>query len=80
MALTLVVDPPDAKIFYKLEDWVPNADAPSTTEYLSRVAEFQRHNALSAYQAAGGVEKDTSSTRKTVSPSSSMRLVPHIRG
>jgi len=48
-----------------IEDWTPNADTPSTTNYLTRLAEFQRHNATCAYTAAGGIER-TSSTRKPV--------------
>lgn len=49
-----------------LEDWVPDADTPSTTGYLARVAAFQRHNATSAYLAAGGIERNLASTRKPV--------------
>ena len=60
-----------------IEDWTPNADTPSTTTYLTRLADFQRHNATCAYTAAGGIER-TSSTRKPVRSSLLLRFVRRV--
>lgn len=48
---------PDAKIFFKLETWQPDPDDASVTEYLRRVASFQRFCTISAYRVAGGSEE-----------------------
>ncbi|ORY73403.1 exocyst complex component Sec5-domain-containing protein [Leucosporidium creatinivorum] len=47
----------DAKVFYRLETWLPDPDEPSTTAYLRNVAAFQRFCAISAYRIAGGTEE-----------------------
>jgi exocyst complex component 2 len=47
----------DAKVFYRLETWVPDADDASKTSYLNQIASFQRFCAISAYRVAGGSEE-----------------------
>ncbi|KAI5478551.1 exocyst complex component sec5 [Pseudohyphozyma bogoriensis] len=47
----------DAKVFYRLETWQPDADDPSVTAFLRQVAAFQRFCAISAYRIAGGSEE-----------------------
>jgi hypothetical protein len=47
----------DSERFYPLEDWIPNAEVPSTTLYLSHVQAFQKHNAAAVYLAVTGMEK-----------------------
>lgn len=47
----------DAKVFYRLETWIPDPDEPSTTAYLRNVAAFQRFCTISAYRVAGGTEE-----------------------
>ncbi|GAA6063763.1 hypothetical protein JCM10212_002715, partial [Sporobolomyces blumeae] len=51
----------DAKIFYRLETWKPDADDPSNTAYLRKIVTFQRFNAISAYRVAGGTEERANS-------------------
>lgn len=53
----------DAKLFYHLEDWLPNPEADNTTMYLARLADFQKFNATVAYFTAGGSEKSSGSSR-----------------
>jgi hypothetical protein len=53
----------DAKLFYHLEDWLPNPEAANTTMYLARLADFQKFNATVAHVTAGGSEKTFGSSR-----------------
>ncbi|CED82783.1 Sec5 subunit of exocyst complex [Phaffia rhodozyma] len=57
----------DSEMIYSLEDWIPNPDVPSTTMYLSRIADFQNYNSNAAFKAATGLEK-TSETRSVIIP------------
>lgn len=56
--------PADSERFYPLEDWIPNAEVPSTTLYLSRVQAFQKHNAAAVYLTVTGMDKPTGSRSK----------------
>ena len=47
----------DAKVFYRLENWRPDPDEPSTTLYLRQLASFHRFCTISAYRIAGGSEE-----------------------
>ncbi|GAA5873213.1 hypothetical protein JCM3774_000083 [Rhodotorula dairenensis] len=51
----------DAKVFYRLENWRPDPDQPSTTVFLRHLAAYQRFMSISAYRVAGGSEERANS-------------------
>jgi exocyst complex component 2 len=52
---------PDAKLFFHLEGWKSSEEDPSTTTYLEFITALQRHNAMVAWQVAGGSSEPGSS-------------------
>lgn len=50
----------DAKIFYRLEEWVLDNDDLSKTIYLRRMVTYQRQVARLAYRSSGGNEERSS--------------------
>ncbi|GAA5960084.1 hypothetical protein JCM8115_004527 [Rhodotorula mucilaginosa] len=70
----------DAKVFYRLENWRPDPDQPSTTVFLRHMAAYQRFMSISAYRIAGGSEERANSHFSATSSSAGASAAAKSRG